>query len=80
MAKRFDFQSRDSKSNASMAFSQGASIRVQHLRVNPVTHKFMVVDIATIRPVDYETLTQGILRTFGVIHGQRERLTYAIGS
>ena len=79
MSKRYCFQARDSKANASAAFSQGASVRVQHLKVDPTTHKFSVVEVVIIHPKDHETLTKGIIYNFGVLHAQRDQLNYEVG-
>jgi hypothetical protein len=79
MAKRYTFQARESKANSSVAYSNGSPVRVSLLQVNPTTHNFVTVKTHTFRAGKFETLTKGVIETFGVIHGQRDRLIYEIG-
>jgi len=79
MAKRYTFQARDSKANSSVAYSSGSPVRVSKLSVDPVTHKSVIIKVHTFRKGQFETLTKGVINTFGVLHGNRDRLIYEIG-
>lgn len=78
MPKRYETFARDSKANASTAYAT-APVRVSLLQVNAVTHKSFVASVHTFRPGDFDTLHAGVQATFGVTHGNRDRLVYEVG-
>jgi hypothetical protein len=79
MAKRYETFARDSKANASAAYSIGKSVRVEKLATNPVTHKTITVSVVTFQPGQFETLHQAVQKTFGTTHAHHELLIYRVG-
>ncbi len=79
MAKRYIFETRESKAKASEAYRNGFPVRVTVNIVNSNNIVQSEIGTVTFRPGDYETLTRGIIAKFGVKNAHNEIFVYAVG-
>lgn len=75
MAKLYQRQARDSKSEASRAFADGDRVRVYRLEIDPVTHKAVERESFTMRGDGVKTLHRAVQEKFGIT---RDQLVYEI--